>query len=335
MKLSVLIAARDAAATIDECLESVAAQTFADYEVLVVDDGSLDDTAVRVLARCRADARVRLLRRDRRGLVAALNEGLDHCRAPLVARMDADDRMHPERLARQYGYLRENPGVDVVGSRVRAFPETGLGRGMREYLRWQNACLSADDIAEEIYVESPLTQSSVTLRRDAVVGLGGYLDGDFPEDYELWLRLHHAGRRMAKCPQTLIDWRQRGDSYSRTDPRFSREAFDRLRARYLARDRRLHGSRELVFWGAGRVTRKRCRRLMELGFEPRAWIDIDPKKIGSRLDGAPVMAPGWLATLDKAPFVLVYVATHGARESIAGKLESIGLRRGRDYLAVG
>ncbi len=334
--VSVLMAARDAAATIDECLESIAAQTLKNFELVVIDDGSKDDTADRIAAFARRDPRLRLLRRERRGLVPALNEGLAHCLAPLVARMDADDRMHPERLARQLEYLQTHPEVDAVGSRVRAFPREKQGPGMREYLRWQNRILSPADMAADIYVESPLTQPSATFRRRTVTDLGAYRDGDFPEDYELWLRIISAGRRIGKCAQTLLEWRQREDSYSRTDPRFSRQAFNRLRARYLASDPRLNQGRELVIWGAGRVTRKRCRHLLERGHLPCAWVDIDSRKIGGSIDGVPVVAPGWLAARGRRrPLVLVYVARHGAREAIAVRLESMGYLRGRDYLAVG
>lgn len=334
--VSVLMPARDASATIDECLNSIAAQTMENFEVVVVDDGSKDDTPGRIDAFARRDPRLRLLKRDRRGLVAALNEGLAICRAELVARMDADDRMHPERLTRQRDYLRAHPEVDVVGSRVRAFPKEKLGAGMREYLRWQNRILSPESIAADIYVESPLVHPSATFRRQTVMDLGGYRDGDFPEDYELWLRLVSAGRRIGKSARTMLEWRQRGDSYSRTDPRFSRRAFDRLRARYLASDPRLNQGRDLVIWGAGRVTRKRCRPLLERGHSPCAWVDVDSRKIGGSIGGVPVVSPDWLeARRTRPPLVLVYVATHGARDAIAERLEFMGFRRGRDFLAVG
>jgi hypothetical protein len=250
--------------------------------------------------------------------------------------MDADDRMHPQRLARQRDYLQAHPGIDVVGSRVRAFPEEKLGAGMREYLRWQNRTLSPESIAADIYVESPLAQPSATFRTQTVKDIGAYREGDFPEDYELWLRLISAGRRIGKCAQTLLEWRQREDSYSRTDPRFSRQAFDRLRARYLASDPRLHRARDLAIWGAGRVTRKRCRHLLERGHSPCVWVDIDGRKIGGSVDGVPVVSPDWLAARGtRRPLVLVYVAAHGARDAVAARLETMDFERGRDYLIVG
>lgn len=200
-------------------------------------------------------------------------------------------------------------------------------------MRWQNACLTPEQIATEIYVESPFVHPSVMFRRSHVLELGGYRPGDFPEDYDLWLRLHRAGRIMGKLPEILLDWRESPQRLSRTDPRCSRQAFDRLRARYLATDPRLK-DRPLAFWGAGKSTRQRARHLMDLGYRPTAWIDIDPRKIGNRIDGIPVVPPAWLRQPGK-PFVLGYVARHGAREIISTRLIGMSYRQGQDWLMVG
>lgn len=326
---------RNEASTLGACLDSIQGQSLPDFELLVVDDASTDDTRRLVAARARADARIRLLPAARVGLVACLNAGLEKARAALIARMDGDDVMEIERLALQHAYLQRHPGVDVVASRVRAFPAERVGAGMSEYLRWQNACLGADAMRDEVYVESPITHPSAMFRRAAVMSAGGYRDGDFPEDYELWLRLTEHGGQLAKIDRCLLHWRQHDASLSRRDPRYSRNAFDRLRAHYLARDRRLNSGRALVFWGAGRRTRKRASHIVARGFSPCAWIDVDPGKIGNRVDDAPVVAPEWLARRRPRPFVLAWVASHGARENIAAALTAMGYLRGTDYLAVG
>jgi hypothetical protein len=175
-------------------------------------------------------------------------------------------------------------------------------------------------------------------RRRLVVDMGAYRQGDFPEDYDLWLRLAQAEVSMAKLPQVLLDWRESEQRLSRTDPRCSRAAFDRLRARYLAKHlRRIPAlkQRPLVCWGAGRRTRQRTKLLLVKGFAPAAWVDIDPRKIGSRLADVPVVAPEWLERQKQKPFVLSYVANHGARDEIADCLHGMGYCRGDDYLLVG
>lgn len=332
--ISVLLPIHNAAATLPACLQSLARQTFTDYEVLAIDDGSSDETPAIIAAAAARDVRIVPINAGRIGLPAALNLGLALARAPIIARMDADDVMHPDRLARQYHALQEHPALALVASRVVAFPAHAVRAGLREYLRWQNRVVTPEHIATEIYVEAPFVHPSVMFRRAVVQELGGYTDQPWPEDYELWLRMHAAGVQMQKLPDNLLAWREHPTRATRVDPRYAREAFDALRATYLARDHRLHSGRPLVYWGAGRVTRQRARRLIEQGFSPIAWIDIDPAKIGQTIWGAPVHAPTWLERQPR-PFVLVYVTNHGARDLIAGWLGEMGYQPGRDYLGVG
>ncbi len=334
-EVSILLPCRNAQETLPACIDSIRQQTFGRFEVVAVDDHSEDRTGALLQQAAMADSRFRLLRSPEPGLVPTLNYGLDQARCDLIARMDADDLMHPRRLELQATHLQDNPGVDVLGSRVHGFPEEVLTDGFIEYLRWQNACIAETAIRNDIYLESPLAHPSVMFRRTVIQDAGGYLNGDFPEDYELWLRLIHRGARIEKLPQTLLDWRDDPDRTSRQDPRYSRQNFDRLRARYLIRDQRLAENRDqIAIWGAGRITRKRAGHLLELGIRPVVWVDIDPNKIGNRLDGVPVVDPSWLRREDR-PFVLSYVAVHGARECIEADLHRMDYRKGEHYLHVG
>jgi len=334
LAVAVLLPFYNAADTLAETLDSIQAQSLEAFSLIAVDDGSSDGSAEIVRQRMPHDPRITLLQPGRQGVVGAMNSALAHCQSPLVARMDADDIMHPERLARQSRYLHEHAHIDLLGSRVRLFPEERIQDGFAEYIRWQNGCLTPEAIAHNIYVELPIAHPSVMFRREVVLGAGGYRDGDFPEDYELLLRLHQQGHRMAKLPEVLLDWRDSGGRLTRTDSRYAREAFDRIRAHYLARDPRLQQPRPLAFWGAGRNTRKRVANLLSHGFRPSVWIDIDPRKIGNIVDGAPVVSPDWLAREEK-PFVLSYVSNHGARALIAADLQALDYREGHDYLMVG
>ena len=326
----------NAAATLDECVDSISAQTLENFEVVIVDDGSYDASPALVAAHAQKDPRFRLITSHKPGLVGALNTGLEHAHAPLIARMDADDVMHHERLALQAEFFDTHPNIDVLGTRVHAFPDAEIHAGMREYLRWQNTCIDITALSEEIFIESPFTHPSVMYKRDVVLAAGGYREGDFPEDYELWLRMNAHGSKFAKLEATLLEWRQNTTSLSRTDPRYAKDAFDRIRATYLHAWLERVEPRPIAIWGAGRRTRRRCRPLQDLGVEVSAWIDIDPKKIGQSLKGTKVRPPAWLESPDtQQPFVLVYVANHGARDLIGVDLEQLGYQRARDYLMVG
>jgi hypothetical protein len=173
-------------------------------------------------------------------------------------------------------------------------------------------------------------------RRALVARHGGYAAGDFPEDYELWLRWLAAGVRMEKLAEALLVWNDGAARLSRTDPRYSVDAFARIKARYLAGWLARHDPPHpaVVVWGAGRVTRRRVRHLQHAGVRVAAWVDIDPARIGRLLEGAPVLAPEALPGPGRC-FVVTYVASHGARDQIADRLTALGYRRGRDWLPAG
>jgi len=333
--ISVVLPMRNASATLGECLQSIANQTFRDYEVVIVDDGSSDESVSMVKEWRRRDSRIRLHRQTPLGLVAALNKGLALARGKYIARMDADDIMLAHRLQVQLEFLIRYPNVHLVGTQAEVFPADNLKVGYREYIRWQNNCLTHRDIVDELYVESPLAHPTVMVHRDVFSKLGGYRDGDFPEDYDLWLRMAREGMQFGKIPQVLLKWRDNSNRTSRIDGRYRRENFDRLRAEYLAADPRIHSTRPLVVWGAGRKTRKRVQRL---GIAPALWVDVDRNKIGNRYMDAKVVNYTCLrdmaGTPDK-PYVLSYVTNYGARDLIARELQASGFNRGDDYLMVG
>jgi glycosyltransferase involved in cell wall biosynthesis len=323
----------NAATTVETAIDSIVTQTEPDWELVAVDDGSTD-ASLAVLDRCAAnDPRIRVIAGVHRGLVATLNTGLDAARAPLVARMDADDITHPERLARQRRHLDAHPEVGLVATRVVLEGNAGRNAGYARHVAWTNGLLSHEAIALGAFIESPLAHPSVMFRHDVVARAGRYADGDFPEDYELWLRWLDAGVRMAKLPETLLVWRDSPARLSRRDPRYASEAFHRVKATYLARWLAAHNPHHpsVIVWGAGRLTRRRADLLADHGVRIDAYVDIDPRKIGGRPGGVPVVAPDDLPAAGQA-FVVSYVASWDARDLIEARLTSLAYRAGVDYV---
>ncbi len=331
--LSILLPFKNAGSTLAQCISSIQAQSLQDFEVIAVDDHSADNSAE--IWQQSNDPRFRLVTSNGNGLIDALNFGLSKSDTQWIVRMDADDIMHPQRLARQLDYLLQHPQTDLLACRVRLFSESTIKAGYSEYIRWQNTLTNHHSIINQRYVESPFAHPSVVFNRQRVINLGGYRKGDFPEDYELWLRMALAGCRFHKLEDTLLDWRDSASRLSRTASIYRREAFDQLRADYLALDSAHFRERPLAIWGAGRKTRKRAQRFLDKGFKVTAWIDIDPAKTGNFLKGVAVVFPHWLSTQVEKPFVLIYVTNHGARDLIAEELEQMGYKIGEDYLAVG
>jgi len=331
--VSVLLPCYNAAATVDEALESLVRQTLADIEIICVDDGSTDDTLHRLDGWARRTSRIRVVRQPHAGVIQASNNGMQYCSAPYIARMDADDRAHPERLARQAAFLDAHPEAGLVSSRVAGFPAAHVRQGFAIYLEWLNGLLTDEDIRREIFVESPLPNPSVTFRREVLLQAGGYHDRGWPEDYDLYLRLYLAGVRFAKLPQVLHEWREHPGRLTRTDSRYSLENFIRLKAHYLALGP-LAGRDAVLIWGAGMVGRRLGKQLIRLGAPVEAYIDIDPHKIGSTRRGRPILAPeellDWWGRFQN-PVLLAAVGARGARALIRQRLVGMGLREGQDW----
>lgn len=331
--MSVLLPVRDARETLPECLASLASQTLREHEVIAVDDGSRDGSLERLGEAARADPRVRVVSEPARGLVSALNTGLAQARAPLLARMDADDVAHPERLERQAQRLEADPALTALGSRVRLFGWPGAGNeGMRAYVDWQNRLLEPDDVARELFVESPLVHPSVTMRTAALRARGGYRDTGGPEDYDLWLRAAAAGWRFAKLPEVLLDWRDGPRRLTRTDPRYHA---DRFRAAKLgALEAGPLAGRSVVLWGAGPIGKAWSRDLRSRGHRVAAFVEVDPAKVGQRIHGAPVVGVAAAASLEAGSLHLGAVGNADARARIRAEAARLGLVEGRDFVAV-
>jgi predicted transcriptional regulator len=161
--------ARDAQTTLTRAVESILRQTLTDFELVAVDDGSTDETRALLNAAAARDPRVRVVEGRGQGLVAALNLGLAQCRAPLVARMDADDESLPERLSESVAALEAEPTLSGVGTQVDIFrDDRPMSPNMAAYGRWLNSLTTCEQLFADRFVESPLCHPSVTLRRAAV-----------------------------------------------------------------------------------------------------------------------------------------------------------------------
>jgi glycosyltransferase involved in cell wall biosynthesis len=330
----VILPVRNALPHLGRCLAGLDRQSLGELEVVAVDDGSTDGSAELLDRWAAGDSRNRVLHIRASGLVAALNAGLAACRAPLVARQDADDISHPRRLELQAALLESRSELGVASCLVRCFPWHGVGEGYRVYQRWLDSLVSHQQMARERFVESPLAHPSAMIRRHRLVEVGGYRDRDWPEDYDLWLRLFEAGVGFTKVEKPLYFWREHPDRLSRRDARYSTDAFLRCKAHHLLRGP-LAERQPVVMWGAGRTGRRLSRLLLEGGADIRAFVDIDPGKIGRRLRDRPVVAPPQLSELlGPDTVVLAAVAARGARELIRQRLNALELVEGADYWCV-
>jgi glycosyltransferase involved in cell wall biosynthesis len=334
--VSVIMPVYNAEATVENALQSICSQTFADLEILVWNDGSTDRTQELLDAAASSDKRIKLLGTSQNnGIVHALRGLTGAATAPLLARMDADDVMHPERLAMQVREMELYPGCDLVSCLVTHGGHAQMQQGYAEYINWINSLQTPEAIRLNRFVESPLAHPSVMFRAALIKQHDGYRDGNFPEDYELWLRWLDAGVEMRKLPQALLQWNDLPGRLSRTHSRYDVNAFHKIKASYLARElSRIVNGREIWLCGAGRITRKRSNYLLDEGVTIAGYIDVNPALQGKTAGGLPVIPPEQIAS-PRSSFVVSYITNRGAREEIAAMLEQKGFVNGQDYILAG
>jgi glycosyltransferase involved in cell wall biosynthesis len=328
-RLSVLLPCRDAAEHLPQAIRSLQLQTFRDFEVVAVNDGSRDGSGEELESWAARDDRVRVAHLERMGLARALQEGAGLCRGELLARADADDVVHPRRFAEQVEFLTARRDIAAIGTQVRYFPHEEVGWGARRYQEWLNGLSDPESLERDLFVECPIAHPTLMVRRAVFEKVGGYRVNGWPEDYDLILRLHVAGARLANLPRVLHFWREGNDRASRIDPRYAPDAFRRCKIHYL-RESCLRGHDAVKIWGAGRVGKDFARALIDEGVRIRGFFDIDPRKIGQEIYGAPVWDADD-AIRHRDTYLLVAVGAAGARELIREQLDTAGFREPEDY----
>lgn len=330
-RISILMPVRNEAAYLPAALCSLARQSCRCWELVVVDDGSSDNTPAILADAARNDGRIRVIRQEGGGLVSALNNGLAACRAPLLARMDGDDICHPRRIELQSAYMDLHPDTGLVACNFRHFPRTSLKQGMLSYETWQNALADHDLIMRDLFIESPLVHPSIMARRNLIEEAGGYRDKGWAEDYDLWLRMAEYGVRFARLQHTLFFWRDHPERATRTMSEYSAEAFRSCKLHYLRRGF-LKDTRSVIIAGAGLEGRAWQRQLTDAGISVSCWVDVDPRKIGRSLHGAPVVSTDHLLALQDK--ILVAIGVRGAREQFRELVKPLSLQEGLDFICV-
>jgi glycosyltransferase involved in cell wall biosynthesis len=316
--ISVLLPVRNARPWLLRSLDGLWQQSFRDFEVIAVDDGSSDGSAEMLEAAAERESRLRVVRTPGQGLPASLNLALRSSSAPIVARMDADDLVSRNRLAQQHAHLTAHPETAVVGSRVRLFPGSAVGAGMGRWITWHNALLTHEAMTREALIDSPLVHGTAMMRREWLERIGGWTSQPWPEDLDLWIRLIDAGARLDKCPETLYAWRQHPASATRRDPRYARAQFDALKLDTLER------------WLLGPDA---APHVLGVGTSLGRWYDMLAARYPrTRAIETRSPHPSLLATL-VPPVVLVLVA-YQRRDSWRRAMTDHGFRERRDFIFV-
>lgn len=331
-KVSVILPFFNAEKTISISVQSILHQTFSDFEILLIDNNSTDNGFSIVEKLASKDSRIRIFKEEKQGVVHAMNCGLKNASGKFVARMDADDVSMPDRIKKQLAFLEAYPEIDFVGTEVKYVAHNKNTAGFKRFVDWANSFHSADEIERNRFVEIPIINPSILFRKELFEKLGGCYHGDFPEDYEMQLRYLEAGVKMAKLMEPLLEWHDFSTRLTRTDERYSSEAFFKTKARYFKKwsEKNNPFHPNIWIWGAGRKTRQRAKSLEKEGLIIDGFYDVVKAKTTQKttLHYSQIPEPGQL-------FILPMVTNYGAREQIKEFLLKANYVEGVDFILMG
>lgn len=275
-KISIILPFYNSGNELDKAIESIASQTYPHWIlILISNNGSA--TGIKIAERwIGTDNRIRLITEPQQGIAFALNAGLRVTDTEYIARMDADDVSHPERLEAQIAFLNENTEIDVVSTQTTFDSAIPGSTGYSLFVDWQNSIITPGEHAISRFIESPLAHPSVMFRRSLIEKSGLYDTGPVPEDYELWLRWFDQDVNFHKTPRKLLTWTDHPQRLSRNHENYSKEAFFNIKCHYLAKwiKRTVPSDKKIIICGSSRIGRKRADLLKELGVDIYGFTDV-------------------------------------------------------------
>ncbi len=334
--VSVMLPVREAAGTLEGAVRSCLEQTLSDFELLLVPNDETPATAEVVERLRKEDSRVRVVSCPRGGgFIRALNLGWASARGRYLARMDADDLAEADRLRAQVRFLEGRPDLMGCGSLVRILRRETSGElkgprdGYQRFEAWLNAVVEPESIHTERFVDSPVANSSMMVRREVFASVGGYRERGWAEDYDFWLRVLEKGLVLGKVPEVLMTWVDHDERLTRNHERYRHERFIDAKCHFLARIPAVR-ERGVLIGGAGPTGKRLARGLERETVDVRAYVDVHPRRAGQRIGGVEVLADD--APLpEPRPVLIGGAGARGARERMRAWAKSAGFIEGRDF----
>ncbi len=325
--VSVLLPFFNASETLEKAITSIQEQTFCDFELILINNNADAASQNIAMQAQKKDSRIIVIDEPRQGIVYALNKGISLAKGKYIARMDSDDISFANRLQEQVNFLEKNQDVGLVASQAMYKGDKIANKGFYAYVQWSNSMIVSQDIALNRFVESPIIHPTIMMQKKILDEYGYYKQGDFPEDYELWLRLLYHRVVIAKIPKILLAWQDSAGRLTRVEKRYSTNAFFRIKAQYLAQwlaqNNPYHP--EIVVWGNGRVTRKRVKYLINQGIKVKFYVDIVPSPHQNVLLYKEIDKPGKY-------FIVSFVRKRGAGSFIREYLSDLQYVEGVDFI---
>ena len=327
-RVSIITPVKNGAQFLVECLDSIVNQTHQNWELLIVNDSSTDETQSILEEYAQQDNRIVVSQNKGKGIIDALITGYEKSAGEFITRMDADDIMTPNKLELLTKKLIEKGKGYLATGFVNYFSETELGQGYFNYQEWLNGLSQTESNFDDIYKECVIPSPCWMVFREDFEASGGFNSNLYPEDYELTFRFYKQELKVVAVKEVIHHWRDYATRTSRTDSNYADNYFIQLKLNYFL-ELDYDNSRELELWGAGKKGKEVARFLIEkqIKFD---WLSNNDKKIGKEVYG--VILKDSISALEiGTPQILIAVGSMDYNREIKKALNSKNLKPNIDY----
>jgi len=326
--ISILIPFKNTSKFLYECLDSIINQTFENWEVLIIDDHSSDDSYTIVNEFAQKDTRIKLYKNSGSGIINALRLAFEKSSGTYITRMDSDDIMHHEKLELMLNDVLSHGRHHIALGLVKYFSEAGIGDGYAKYESWLNELTKVGKNYSEIYKECVIPSPCWMIHRDDLIACEAFEPNRYPEDYDLTFRFYKNNIKCIPSEHLLHYWRDYNTRASRTDSNYAENHFLDIKLHYFL-ELNYDASRSLVIWGAGQKGKTIAKLLQKKGVD-FIWICDNPKKIGKHIYDVELFNFEHLKTLQN-PQSIITVANPKEQIIIKSYFESIDMIAMTDY----
>lgn len=311
--VTIIMAVKDTAPYLQDCLNSILAQTYQNWELIAVNDHSSDESPKILQEYASKDRRIRFFNSDKPKLIPTLQFGYKETKGTLINRMDSDDKMPVDKievLVKKWSI--HGKGTVIAGGTKHFVDEGVVGDGFIKYEKWLNEVARTSTHYQEIYRECVIPSHCWLLHKEDFDAAGAFEPVIYPEDYDLCFRFYKLGLTVVGIDKILHHWRDRSDRISRTWEEYKDNRYFNLKLRFfyeLDRDK----TRPLVLWGAGKNGKDMAKLLQSYG-DTFYWVCDNKKKIGKDIYGVKLEHFKGIKTLENPQILIVVASPTGKKE---------------------
>ncbi|MFV0540940.1 MAG: glycosyltransferase family 2 protein [Aestuariibaculum sp.] len=326
--VSILTPFKNTEVFIEDCIISIVNQTYTNWELIIVDDGSTDGSFDIVYAYTKKDKRIKLLKNKGNGIIDALRLAFKSSNGNYITRMDSDDIMPEYKLEILLKNLLQNGKGHVATGLVAYFSDKGISDGYKKYEDWLNALTRTGNNYSEIYKECVIASPCWMLHRNDLITANAFNPNRYPEDYDLTFRFYKYHFKIIPCNIILHYWRDYQTRTSRTHDNYAENTFLDIKLHYFL-ELDFNNSRPLVVWGAGFKGKTIAKILVKQNI-PFYWICDNPKKIGKSIYNQTLQPIAFLNQINNAQSI-VTVANPKAQKDIKAYFKTRNMKAAHDY----